>query len=510
MKQLLLLASTLLAIIRGFQNNAPNKYNYKAEILQTLLLNNEEPEESDYPDIVNNRILRPWKPDDDAAKFFKKDYYTTLITDLPAQGKATNAPWSGYYWAIRYGIGSLRYSDDMTINTMYRVVGRVKYKRTYPQSVNMYLQPSNFKSAVSRGMDLSTYVEKYASPTEKYDIAVGDSAFTLTNYMKNRGKFVNRYSNGDVADWMGICHGWSVAAYEEPKPLKSITVIAADGKTKVKFRPHDIMAIASMYWANSKSNSNFTGYKCAINSRSIPRDASTGIWLDYKCWGLNPGTFHIILTNQMGLNGKSFVFDPNNTDYEIWNFPVSSYKVEYFEVTDSKAKSQTSTTDAMVTVDDANAYLKRYKDNFLRFVINNKNPATVYLLGVKCIIVYAVENQPSTKETTEDITKTKTFTYYLELDASFNIIGGEWKDIIHPNFVWGPYRPEDEKLSNEDLKVSMFSGYADELKNMSTYAVKASASGRPLRAFMKYLTYTAGVNAASNTTTTTTASTLSR
>jgi hypothetical protein len=435
----------------------------------------------------NGRLLRTWQTDDDAKNFFKTDPFETDITKLPAQGKSKKTPWSGYYWAIRYGVGSLRYSDDLSINTMYKIVNGTKYTRTYSESVGFYSQPQDYNAQVANGADLTAYVAKYMSATEKYDLAVGDTAFTLTNYYKNLGNSVKKGTDGDVASWMGICHGWSVASYSEPKPLTSVDVIAADGITRIRFRPNDIMAIASMYWANAKFTSNFVGYMCDISdTKNIPRDVNTGITTEYACWGFNPGSFHIILSNHMGKNGNSFVFDPDNTDYQIWNFPVSDYKVDYYQVTTKLIKPIDT---AVVSIADAKTYLQTNKDTFLSFVVSKIDPTTAYIVGVRVAFKYAVEKMPDTQETaTGDLYTNSNIFYYLELDKDKKIKGGEWRSLQHPNFAWGPYRSNDEYLMAEDKVISNFTGTSGELVNMTVYANAASARGSPLRAFMKYLT----------------------
>jgi hypothetical protein len=462
---------------------------YKESILAKLIASSTHAEgtiSNTNTDNQSGRILRKWQADDDAKKFFYNEPFDTVITRLPVQGKAKKTPWSGYYWAIRYGVGSVRYSDDPTINTMYKVDGNVKSTRTWQDSVNFYKQPLDYNKQLAGAFDLSTYVAKYASPTEMYDIAVGDKNFTLTNYYKNLGNTVKQ-SDGDIATWMGICHGWSIASYMEPKPLKSVTITAADGKTKIKFKPHDIMAIASMHWANAKFVSNFVGYMCDIyDPAKIPTDPVTGISTEYACWGLNPGTFHIILTNHMGKNGNTFIFDPDNTDYQIWNFPMSDYKIDYYQVT---TKYQKTIGTAPVSIANIKTYLQTNKDDFLSFVMSKVDPTTAYIIGVRATVNFAVEKMPDNQDVgTKDLFNTSTIYYYLECDKYMRIIGGEWKAPNHVNFVWGPHRSTDVSITNEDKIISQFTGTVSELATMTKYAVSASGRGSPLRAFMKFLT----------------------
>jgi hypothetical protein len=449
-----------------------------------------QPQATPVPELNgNNRLLRPWQVDDDAKMFFKTDPYEVDLTKLPVTGKAKNTVWSGYYWAIRYGVGSLRYSNDPTVNTMFKLQAdnTTWDTRTWQESTNMYKQPTDYATFIATGGDTSEWVAKYASPTEMYDLLVGDPKWTLTNYYKALGNSVRKETNGDIATWMGICHGWSVAAYMEPKPMKSVTLTAADGKTKIKFKPHDIMAITSMYWANAKFYSNFAGYMCdQKTATTIEKDPITGIYLNYSCFSFNPGSFHIILANQMGTKGQSFVFDPDNTDYQIWNFPLSDYKFDYYQPTTKVVKAPAL---AAISIEDCAKFLTTNKDPFLQFVLDKKNANTKYIVGVRVTFNYAVEKMPDNYETaTGDLYTTSTLFYYLEIASDYKILGGEWRALQHPNYAWGPYRTNDEYLMAQDKSFTTFAGVVADLTKNMTNAQTASAEGRPLRALMKYLT----------------------
>lgn len=47
-----------------------------------------------------------------------------------------------------------------------------------------------------------------------------------------------------------------------PKPVKSVNITAADGKTQITFLPDDIRALACLYWANGEFATKFIGNRC--------------------------------------------------------------------------------------------------------------------------------------------------------------------------------------------------------------------------------------------------------
>ena len=163
------------------------------------------------------------------------------------------------------------------------------------------------------------------SPSEKYDLLVGDPDGTLTTAMWAQGRgFYER--SGEVESWMGICHGWAPAAYMLPRPTRYVDALAADGRTKLRFYPSDIKALASLLWANAATLSRFIGSRA--NDKDPPMDAN-GRLLSARAFDTNPGTWHMSVVNQIGVARRSFVIDATY-DYEVWNQPVYSYRYSYF------------------------------------------------------------------------------------------------------------------------------------------------------------------------------------
>ncbi|MCI5209969.1 MAG: hypothetical protein D3910_14495, partial [Candidatus Electrothrix sp. ATG2] len=207
-------------------------------------------------------------------------------------------PWSDDYWAIYLGMLGHRYADS-------------RFPGSWDWKVNLdYIQDNPALRIVESG---NRDAVNQLSPSEKYDLLVGDTNMTLTGKMWDAGKTYYR-RNGKVEPWMGLCHGWAPAAYMLARPTAAATVLAADGKTFITFYPSDIKALATLLWAKVRTTSRFIGGRC--NDKDPAVDPQTGRILSQKCFDTNPGTWHLAVVNQIGASRRSRVLDATS-DYEF-------------------------------------------------------------------------------------------------------------------------------------------------------------------------------------------------
>jgi len=422
------------------------------------------------------KFLRNIDQYNDPKQFFCEDHFESNINRLPLSGTADTIPWSGSYWPLRYGGISARYCNNEK-NTIRHIdsKGNIGSFYTYNVSINLYSQPEEHNKHYDPN-DISSfqdYVEKYYSPSEKYDILIGDSDYTLTNTAKAEGDNMIKTKKNDVPDWMGKCHGWAPASYLEKRPLNKVTLTAADGLTKVKFYPDDIKALLTVYWAENSYKSQFVGGRCKyVNLKEVPSDKNTGLWEDPICFSINPGTLTITLSNQIGLKKKNLVFDPNSNG-EIWNHPVYSYEMNYFNI---MTNQEGDLNDSKVPL----TVLKRETGNlFIQYLMNKSTGKTKSVVGVKLSVHFVSENDPS-QEGEKDVKETKKYNYVIELDENDEIIGGEWMTNKHPIFIWNASDP----LSEEEIK---FKGSVEELNELKQSAIEASSRNTVLRDIVKYL-----------------------
>lgn len=342
----------------------------------------------------------------DDPKYLVDRLELLTLSQMHAQHRSSRleqAPWSDTYWPIYQGQIAQRYGDS-----------------SFPGSMDWKKNADYIRAVI--GSNASSV--ETLSPAEKYDLLVGDPAFTMTHANLNEGKgYYER--DGKVESWMGLCHGWAPAAYMELRPRNAITLLAADGRTRIPFWPSDIKALATLLWANGTAQTKFIGGRC--NDRDPERD-ETGRPRNPDCLDTNPATWHVAVVNQIAVSRRSFVIDATY-DYQVWNQPVLSYRYTYFNP---------KTTQKTEDLEAATVLLADFQEDRYRAL---RSPRAQKLVGIQMELTYVAENHPSTSRTdTErnDHQNTVHYRYDLELDAQGQLVGGEWYENEHPDFLWTP------------------------------------------------------------------------
>jgi len=405
--------------------------------------------------------------EDLAETYIPKAEIIRKLDELPVKGEVLGDYWSGDYWSMNWGLTSYRYSSG-------------KKFKLYKNAVEAYFQPEEWLLHFGSNdlMKLSKEVELW-SPSEKYDLFVGDQKFTLTREQKAEGAdFVQ--ADGKVEDWFGICDGWSPASFFVPVPKKTIKSKGLGG-VEITWLPDDIRALASLAWTNGNYSHNLIGRRCeTVNSKTY----KNGRISETNCADSNPATFHFALTNLIGIHGIPFIMDAT-FDAEVWNQPVLAYEIKYFNPRYPKQKSS-NFREVMVPYDQ----LFKKKDRFQRPLTRGYRRDKKYfdggvraIVGVQATVVYLVEYQAEFGlQPHENITERVTYTYDLELhekEGELIPLGGEWHENTHPDFFWVPKKGEvaSEKW---DLKMPEVDIDAVPDKVLTDVAKQSSREGYPL------------------------------
>jgi hypothetical protein len=326
-----------------------------------------------------------------------------------ASAKLPETPWSSDYWPTYLGILGRRYADP-----------KFPASRTWKKNFE-HIQAHPFEEIVKSGDKQA--IERLA-PSEKYDLLVGDANGALTASMWDEGKSYDEQL-GKVEAWMGICDGWAAASYMLPRPRRDVTALAADGKTTLRFYPDDIKALACLLWAKARTSVRFIGGR---SNDKKPKADEVGRLLAPEAFDINPGTFHLVCVNQIGVSRRSFIMDATY-DYEVWNQPITAYEYTYFNPQTMQAAPDLKS--AIVSRGDFT------KDRFSKY----RGAETAAFVGVYMRVRYIGETRPShvpTDAPERDLIVSVDYTYDLELDADGQIIGGEWYKNAHPDFLWSP------------------------------------------------------------------------
>lgn len=337
---------------------------------------------------------------DDPSKFM--DNISQLDTKNLKSATLPFQPWSDTYWPLYLGNIAFRYSDP-----------NMPQSENFSENMKYLLQQHNANALIAEGR-----IDEL-SPSEKYDLLMNDRSFTLTNSI-----LYDIQRKGQPESWEGICHGWAPASYMYRRPVRTVSVYNSSG-IKINFFPSDIKALSSTLWTHLPSNTKFIGGRCTDKD---PAKDQNGRILSQDCFDSNPATVHLALLNRVGLNQNGFVFDATY-DYQVWNQPVLSYSYVYFNP--QTGKSSYNSKDVTMPIQNyTNDHFKAYRSR-----------SSTYVVGVKLNLNYIVETSPSaarTNDPSRDAVKSVTYYYDLELASDGKIIGGEWYQNAHPDFLWTP------------------------------------------------------------------------
>ncbi len=347
---------------------------------------------------------------------WEKEYVGNLL-EMEQKGltKAIlpEAPWSDSFWPMNRGLIARRWMD-----------------KGFPDSATWL---DNYNYYLARG-PMSVGVNSMAA-SEKYDLLVGDYNFTLTQANWGAGQSAQK-DFGYVPAWQGLCHGWAPASFVAANPKRAVTVRSPNG-TAITFYPSDIKALASQSWGAAPPRVNFVGVRCKT---SHPKEDEFGRVIDGACFDVNPATWHLAITNQIGVLKRAFVFD-STYDFQVWNYPVDAYSYKYFNP-QTKAVSDRLSGAVVLRSEFSTDKFKNYRS------INTK-----YVVGIAMEVTYITPTGPSTAPNDKVSAHTIKYVYDLELDDKGKIVGGEWYSNFHPDFIWQPPK-EGKPLSVAEKQMS--------------------------------------------------------
>jgi hypothetical protein len=341
------------------------------------------------------------------------------LAELPKVGKLEKPVWKARYpqapaaippaWADTYWP-----SYDLSHNNRWQGESKQSplelYDKAFNNAAGCATQPSETCGAGAK------------AKWDTYFTCAGPAAtWQLKNFQGISQMFdgINNDNKGGIDDcsssddegpqgWWGTCHAWSPAALLEPEPQKPVTI------NGVTFTPGDIKALTQN--AYDRTDAVMIGGRC--NGKTI--DTSATASENDPCRDTNAGTFHIVITNLLGINDAALVED-RTANYEVWNQPMVGYSIsKQDEVTIAVANQCVGGTGATWSY---NRNAKKLVEVRLRTDYLTESSASAYPVGMANNISH------------DD------YHYILELSDAGKVIGGRWcsEDVEnHPDFLWAP------------------------------------------------------------------------
>jgi hypothetical protein len=210
---------------------------------------------------------------------------------LPTWGYVNHQPWPGSYWPT--------YLDS--INYKWNGAGSVSASRKYQQ-------------AFTPGTDIEALVSAAQGADRNWGLprCYSNSDCAMGSYCAKRSSSLGQC----IPSWWGICDGWASAATTEPEPRHSVWY------NGVQFHVNDIKALVT-YSHMAGMTRIMLADRCNSNPQWTSYDR-TGLPAEPACADANPGTFHVVLANMVGIRKESVIQD-RNWGYQVWNHPIRSF-----------------------------------------------------------------------------------------------------------------------------------------------------------------------------------------
>lgn len=233
----------------------------------------------------------------DNPSFFNNNLEYDL-TKHPQTGEAQNIPWAGNYWPT--------YQDN--INHKWNGASSKAPSTKYGEAFGI----TGVEDAVSKNHGIDNYASRTKCTTNSdCDDKLAESC------AKREGKD----EGVCIPTWWGICHAWAPVSILAPEPKHPVT------HNGVEFKVNDIKALVTL--AYNRTETKFVSLRCnendgadEINYDNYGRPTGTSA----SCRDTNPGTFHVLMTNYLGIQKESFVYD-RTFDYQVWNQPLRGYRI---------------------------------------------------------------------------------------------------------------------------------------------------------------------------------------
>ena len=228
------------------------------------------------------------------------------LDKLPKSGEVANLPVPSTYWPI--------YQDS--INARWDGADSLSPAEKFEKAFNR----PGFSKTVQDKVGIKAWSRNKACKSDKDCSGLEDgSACAIPRNLDTGKPEAGGYC---IPTWFGICPGWADFANREPAPIKPVEI------NGITFYPADVEALGALLYDKGVKSAKFISSRCNMTEEDMSSavDEFGRIQAD-ECRDMNPGTFHVINANMIGIRKANYVIE-RTSHAEVWNQPVRGYDVK--------------------------------------------------------------------------------------------------------------------------------------------------------------------------------------
>jgi hypothetical protein len=185
--------------------------------------------------------------------------------------------------------------------------------------------------------DVSGYAARIADDA----VSVRNGPFLIADAWKTYAEFLPRFPSIHMWRWMGICHGWSLAALNELAPKHAVLVNV--GEYPVLFSEGDIRGLLTKVWAEQSAPARLAGTRCDVDYVELAKNQtdSLGRVLDGRICDLHDPYFSCSQGSAIDFVDKDF--EDGMITYKSRDLGASQLDIQLDIQLDTKRDSKADT-----------------------------------------------------------------------------------------------------------------------------------------------------------------------
>jgi len=362
--------------------------------------------------LIPNAMLRPIGTEENIALISGdlkiESGFKALMKSAPSEKILLKALWANEMWSFENGGICRRKDKGYQAQTTW--ADRYRY---------IELNPLEEIIRERSSIDLEKRVQNL-SPTEKYDLLMGNLDAPLTRFFWNYQKELN--DKKELFSWRGVCEGSAAASafWRGGEPIRSLRIPSIIVGLKISFSALDLKALAAIAFSQFQAEIPFLGLK---NLNPKPDKGQANEFLSPESFSLNPATLFLAVLNLGAIHGLPLIMDKEPLQ-PVWSVPIQSYRYRILGSIDTK------------------------RDIYSHW----RHAKATEIIEVEMKLEYADVNRRGIREEGRVAAPLESLKMKFDLELNCQdpeypndckILGGEWREDPHPDFLYALF---DEKI----------------------------------------------------------------